>query len=179
MHASIPAWNVLHEAIVHVPIVLLLTAPLFVVAGILLPASKRRLFLGSALALMALGTAAAIMALTTGEAAVGIVGSTPSMKAVLAEHRALAETTTGLFTLLTIGFSAYLFAPRFIGYELESRLHTVLLTIYLLLYTTGAIFLVHTALEGGQLARALETKSAPDYQMSVKETSVKCPRGIQ
>jgi uncharacterized membrane protein len=169
MHHLFPAWNGIHELIVHVPIILLLVAPFFVIVSMGLPAAKRRPFLGSALTLMVLGTAMTFLAVATGEAAMKVVASAPAFKAALEEHRALAETTTGLFFALTIGFTALVFAPRLLGRELESRINTVLLAVYLLFYATGALFLIHTALQGGHLAHGLDVKSVATYQLPGKE----------
>src|SRR5271157_965543 len=159
LHLS-PGWNGLHAIIVHVPIILLLVAPLIVIVGIGLSGSTRQFFLGSALILMVLGTGMTFVAITTGKAAMKVVGSTPAIKVELEEHRALAETTTELFAVLTLGFAALLFIPRLVEHELESRMNTALLAIYLIFYATGAIFLVHTALQGGHLVRELAAKTA-------------------
>jgi uncharacterized membrane protein len=164
-----PGWNGLHVLIVHIPIILLLLAPFFVIVAIGLPAAKRRLFLGSALTLIVLGTAMTFVAVTTGEAARKVVGSAPAIEVALEEHRALAETTRELFCVLTLGFAALLFVPRLLRRELESRINTALLAIYLIFYATGTLFLVHTALQGTVLVRELETKTAATYQLSGKE----------
>jgi uncharacterized membrane protein len=123
----------------------------------------------SALILIVLGTAMTFVAVTKGEAAMKVVGSTPASKVALEEHRTLAETTRDLFIVLTLGLAALLYAPRLLGRELESRVNTVLLAVYLVLYATGALFLVHTALQGGHLVRELEAKTAATYQLSGKE----------
>ena len=164
-----PGWNGLHALIVHFPIILLLTAPFFVIVGIGFSAAKRRLFLGSALTLMVLGTVMTFVAVATGEVAMRAVGPTPAVKVALEEHRALAETTRELFSVLTLGFAALLSVPRLLGRELESRVNTALFAVYLVLYATGALFLVNTALEGGRLARELEAKTPATYQLSGKE----------
>jgi len=165
-----PVWNGLHPLIVHFPIILLLAAPFLVIVSIGLPAAKRRPFLGSALTLMVPGTAMTFVAVTTGEAAMKVVGSAPAIKVALEEHQSLAETTRELFIMLTLGFAALLFAPRLLGRELESRINTALLAIYLVFYATGALFLVHTALQGGQLVRELEATTTTTYQLSRKES---------
>jgi len=54
--------------------------------------------------------------------------------------------------------------------RLEARINTALLAIYLVFYAIGTLFLVHTALHGGQLVRELEAKTAPTYQFSGKES---------
>jgi len=166
-----PSWNGLHVFVVHFLIILLLIAPFFVILSVGLPAARRRLLLRSALTLMALGTAMTFVAVTTGEAAMRVVGSTPAFKVALEEHRALAGATRELFSVLTLGFAGLLFAPRLLGRELESRMNTALLAVYLVFYATGALFLVHTALQGGQLVRELEAKTGATYQLSGKEIS--------
>jgi uncharacterized membrane protein len=150
-----PGWSGLHQFIAHIPIILLLVAPFFVIVGLGLSAPTRQFFLRSALTLMLLGTAMTFVAVTTGEAAMKVVGSTPAFKVALEEHRALAETTTELFSVLTLGFVALLFVPRLLGRELESRINTMLLAVYLVFYASGALFLVHTALLGGHLVHVI------------------------
>jgi uncharacterized membrane protein len=166
---QLPTSNAMHQVVVHVPTILLLTAPVLVVLSLGMPAARRRPWLSSALTLMVLGTAAAILAVATGNAAGEVIEPSPAVRSGLVEHQALAETTTVVFALLTLGLAALLIAPRLFGHELESRLTTVLLTIYLILYSTGAIFLVHTALEGRRLARTLNLSPAPNYQTTIKE----------
>jgi uncharacterized membrane protein len=169
MHSLFPAWKLIHQVIVHIPIILLLVAPFFVIVSIGLPVGKRRPLLISALMLTVLGTLMAIVAVTTGEAAMKVVGSAPDLKGALRAHRALAETTTELFAVITLGFTALVFAHRLLGRELESGISTILLAVYLLLYATGALFLVHTALQGAQVVRELEAKSTATYQISGRE----------
>jgi uncharacterized membrane protein len=160
----------LHAVIVHIPIVLLLVPPFFVIVSIGLPAAKRRPLLWSALTLMVFGTVTIFVAVTTGEAAMKTVDSAPALKVVLAEHQSLAETTLELFIMLTLGLALLMFAPRLLGRALESRINTALLAIFLLLYTTGALLLVHTALQGKHLARELDVKAAT-YQLFGRESA--------
>jgi len=161
----------LHQFIVYISIILLLVAPFLVIVGIGYSAAKRRLFLGSALTLMVLGTAMTFLAVTTGEVAMRAVRPTPAFKVTLEEHRALAETTRELFSVLTLGFAALLFVPRLLGREPGSRVNTALFVVYLVFYATGALFLVNTALEGGRLVRELEAKTAATIQLSGKESA--------
>jgi len=58
----IPNWDALHPLIVHFPIVLLLVAPLFIVAALVASPARGRLFMISALILMILGTASVYLA---------------------------------------------------------------------------------------------------------------------
>ena len=153
--SAMPSWNELHPLIVHFPIALLLVAPLFMIAGAVLGGSKGRDFLVSAFVLMALGTASLFVAVGTGEAASKLAGRTPEIKAVIEQHEQLAEATEVLFSVLTVAFAALLFAPRLLRRELSSRFQASLLGVFLLLYATGAIFLVNTAHQGGRLVHEL------------------------
>ena len=167
LHLS-PEWNGLHALIVYLPIILLLTAPFVVIVGIGFSAAKRRLFLGSALTLMVLGTAMTFLAVTTGEVAMRAVRPTPAFKVTLEEHRALAETTRELFSVLTLGFAALLFVPRLLGRDLESRPKTALFAAFLVFYATGAVLLVDTALKGGRLVHMLGAKPAVTCNLPAK-----------
>jgi len=155
----IPNWNGLHPLIIHFPIALLLIAPLFVVLGGVLGSSKGRSFLMSALILMVLGTASVFVAVETGGAAGKLAGSAPRVAAVLEQHKELAETTQVLFSLLTLGFAALLFVPRVLGRELGAPLNAALLSVFLISYATGALFLVKTANQGGRLVYELGVKA--------------------
>ncbi len=164
------SWNGLHAISVQFPIMLLLVAPFLIIVGIGLSPDKRRPFLWSALAIMALGTAATFLDFATGGTAMRAIASSPTFKGALDEYRTLAETTTGLFCVLTLAFAALLFAPRLLGLELNSRVNTALLAVFLVFYATGALFLVHTALQGGQLVREIQAKPTATYQLSGRES---------
>lgn len=162
-------WRGLHLLIAHFPIILLLVAPFFVLLGISLSPAKKQLFLESALTLMVIGTAMTFAAVMTGKAEMKLVSSTPVSNAALEAHRALAGATLDLFIVLTLGFAALLFVPRLMGCEIESRVNTALFAVYLVLYASGALFLVNTALQGGRLVRELEAKTSAVYQLSGRE----------
>jgi hypothetical protein len=162
-------WSGWHAIITHLSLIPLLVAPLLVIVGAVLPTAKRPQVLGSALALMVLGTAMTFADLTAGEGAIRAVSATPAFRAALEEHQALVETTRALFVVLTLGFAALLIVPRLLGRELEPRVHTLLLAVYLVSYASGVVFLVHTALQDGRLVRELEAKTAAACQLSGKE----------
>ena len=164
-------WYGVHVIVVHIPILALLIAPFLVIVGAALAARKRQFVLGAALALMVMGTSMSFVAIATGEAALKAVGPTPAIKLVVEKHRLLAETTTELFSVLTVGFAALLLLTGRLGRELESRTGTALLAVYLILYTSGALFLVHTALQGGQVAHAIESKTSAAYHLPGGESA--------
>ena len=157
--AFVPSWNGLHPLIVHFPIALLFIAPLFVILGMALGPLKGRPFLVSALILMVLGTGSIFLAVETGEAAREVVESTSTVRAVLQQHQDLAEATEVLFTLLTVVFAVLLYAPRLLRRELGLRVIVALLAVFLLLYITGALFLVKTAHQGARLVHEFGVKA--------------------
>jgi uncharacterized membrane protein len=151
----IPNWTELHPLVIHFPIALLLIAPLFIIAGIVVNSQKGRPFLITALALMVLGTAGAFFAVATGEAAGEVVERTPAVKAVLERHEELAEMTRIVFSVLTVLFAAILFLPRLLKREASSLAARILPLAFLLFYSTGAVILVNTAHNGGRLVHGL------------------------
>src|SRR5579863_9102804 len=89
----IPNWSEIHPLIIHFPIVLLLVAPLFVLAAMVMNPQKARPFLIAALTLMVLGTVSAFVAVGSGEAAAAVADRTAAVSAVLESHEELAHTT--------------------------------------------------------------------------------------
>jgi uncharacterized membrane protein len=159
----IPEWSRLHPLIVHFPIALLLVAPLFVMLGAVLAPSKGGPFLTSALIIMVIGTASAFLALETGDAAGELIGETAQIKQVLQQHQKLAETTCILFSALTAVFALLLLLPQILKRELNRKLNASLLAAFLVLYSTGALFLINTAHQGGRLVHefAVDTQALP------------------
>jgi uncharacterized membrane protein len=151
----IPSWTELHPLVIHFPIALLLVAPLFIVAGILMSPSKGRPFLVAALALMVLGTAGTFLAVATGEAAGEVAQRTADVSMVLERHEDLAETTRIVFGVLTLIFAALLFLPRLLKREATTISARILPLAFLLLYSAGAVILVNTAHNGGRLVHEL------------------------
>lgn len=160
-----------HVLSVHFPMILLLTAPLLVAIALGLSAEKRRLLLWSALVLMTFGTTMAFVAIATGETAMNLVASTPGITAAVQSHRASAEATAELFALLTLGLAGLMAVPRWLGCELDSRLHATLLGVYLLFYASGVLFLLHTAAQGERLARQVANPTVVARQLSRREST--------
>jgi uncharacterized membrane protein len=147
----IPAWTELHPLVIHFPIALLLVAPLFIVAGMIVNPQKGRPFLVVALSLMVLGTVGTVLAVATGEAAAEVTHRTAAMSAVLERHQELAETTRDIFGLLTVIFAAILFLPRLLKREPATVVARILALAFLLFYSAGTVVLVNTAHNGGRL----------------------------
>jgi uncharacterized membrane protein len=155
----IPTWQAMHPLIVHFPIALLFVAPLFVIIGAFLASEKGRGFLLTALILMTLGTAGTFVARASGEAATKVVAQTPQIKSVLENHEELAETSSILFTLLTVIFAAIVLGPRLLKWKENRTVTTALPLAFLLFYGAGAVLLMNTAHNGGRLVHELGVKS--------------------
>jgi uncharacterized membrane protein len=147
----IPSWDALHPLIIHFPIALLLVAPLFVIAALLVSAPKRQLFMLSALLLMILGTASVYVAVSTGEAAGKLAERTTQVNAVLERHEDLAEKTRITFTVLTVILAGILIVPRLMKREPSRIMWVMVSVIFLLLYGGAAQLLTNTAHNGGLL----------------------------
>jgi uncharacterized membrane protein len=150
----IPSWTELHPLVIHFPIALLLVAPLFIIAGIIVSPQKGRPFLFAALILMLLGTGGTFLAISTGEAAGQVADRTPAISAVLERHEDLAEMTRIVFSVLTFLFAAILFLPRLLK-EPSGVTARILPLAFLLFYSAGAVILVNTAHNGGRLVHEL------------------------
>jgi uncharacterized membrane protein len=153
----IPSWQGLHPLVVHFPIALLLTAPLFILIGALRKGSGSP-FLIAALILMALGTGGTFLAAATGEAAGRIAERSPEINAVLERHEELAQSTRIAFSVLTAVFAAIVLVPLRIG--APSRVVSVALPlVFLVFYAAGAVLLANTAHNGGRLVHDLGVKA--------------------
>ena len=151
----IPNWSELHPLVIHFPIALLLVAPLFIIAGVLMNPQKGRPFLIAAFSLMLLGTAGTFLAIATGEAAGEVAERTTAVSAVLERHEDLAETTRIIFSVLTVIFATILFLPRLLKRETTTAVARILPLAFLLFYGAGTVVLVNTAHNGGRLVHEL------------------------
>lgn len=141
-----PPFEGMHPLVVHFPVALLTTAPLFVILALILP--KHRPALAAAgLIVMALGTAAAFVAVRTGEAGEDAAEAVPAAQAVLHEHEELAERTRLVFTILTAVFAGIVLAGR----RLPARGATLVHALFLVAYLAGWTVLANTAHHGGLL----------------------------
>ncbi len=145
----VPSWDALHPLIVHFPIALLLTAPVFLILGLVRKSGRG--FLAAALILMALGTAATYVAVPTGEAAAELADRTAQVNAVIETHESLAETTRTVFTALTVIFAVILLGPALFRKRLDRAPALVLNLAFLVFYAAGSLVLVNTAHNGGRL----------------------------
>ena len=157
--SSLPPWQALHPVVVHFPIALLLVAPLFVVIGAAWFGEKARSFLLAALVLIALGTAGTFVAQATGDAASKVAFRSAQINLVLENHEELAETTSILFSVLTVIFAAIVLGPGLMKWRDNRTLTTALPLTFLVLYAAGAVLLINTAHDGGRLVHELGVRT--------------------
>lgn len=162
----IPTWDSLHPLVVHMPIGLLLVAPVFVLLGALLPPARGKPYLIAAWVLMLLGTVSTFVAIETGEAAARLADRTPAINAVLEHHEQLAEQTRMIFSILTLAFTVVLAAPKLLRKKWDRIYSTVLPLIILCAYAAGMAMLANTGHNGARLVHefgvhALVQPSAP------------------
>lgn len=165
----VPDWTELHPLIIHFPIALLLVAPLFIIAGIIMNPQKGRPYMVAALVLMVLGAVGTVMAVLTGEAAAEVAHRTSGAAAVLERHQELAETTRDIFALLSVIFAAILFVPNILKREMTTATARILPLAFLLFYCAGTVVLVNTAHNGGRLVHEFGVRSmlAPTNEANV------------
>ena len=155
----VPSWDSLHPLVIHIPIGLLLIAPLFVVIGAVLPPAKGRSYLMAALLLMVIGTVSVFVAVETGEAGGKLVERTPEITTMLQRHEQFAEQTQFVFSVLTGAFAAIVALPfvlRRMPKRVPERVFTTWLPLALLVaYAGGALLLINTGHHGGMLVHQL------------------------
>lgn len=159
MWFTVSSLDQLHPMVVHFPIALLLTAPLFVLLAVLWRKASRGLAL-SALLLLALGTAGAWVAVCTGDAAEHAVHATGAAKAVLHQHEDLAELTATVFSILTGLFAAIVLLPLLIQKLDRPTWTRSALAAVLVLLIGGDLLIAKAAHEGGRLVHEFGTRAA-------------------
>ncbi|MBI5058872.1 hypothetical protein HZB60_03690 [candidate division KSB1 bacterium] len=153
-----PSWDGLHPLIIHFPIALLITAPLLIIAALVLLRQRHGLMIAAFL-LMALGSAAAFIAVSTGEAAGELAERNATVSAAIEQHEELAELTRSLFTVLTVMFAAIVFGPALLRKRLAAVSQTIVMLAFLVFYSGGVLLLANTAHQGGRLVHELGVKA--------------------
>jgi uncharacterized membrane protein len=151
---SIPSWNALHPLIVHFPVALLLSVPLFLLLGIIWGKNRSCFFLVSFF-LMLLGTISVYVAIETGEAAGKLVERSAEISTVLNHHSQMAHTSQIVFTILTLVYAALLFLPGLVKKELKPLLKQWLMAAFLVIYLVCTLMIANTASLGGRLVHQL------------------------
>jgi uncharacterized membrane protein len=152
---QIPPWDELHPLVIHFPIALLLTAPLFIIIGALVVPQRSRPYMIAALLLMVLGTAGVWFAVATGEATADLVIRNPDISAVLERHQSLAEKVRVVFTAATLLFAAIFLIPRALHRDATRLTTSIVPLVFVVAYAGAALLLANTAHQGGRLVHEL------------------------
>ncbi|MBZ0165366.1 MAG: hypothetical protein K8I00_01075 [Candidatus Omnitrophica bacterium] len=162
--AGLTDWGSLHPLVIHFPIVLLLIAPMFIIAGSLVHKSQKTLFL-CALALMLSGTATMFLATSTGDAAAEILPANPVFVPTLEAHVRLAEQARLSFGILSGIFLLYMILSTKLNIPGNPKQQRMLLGLYLLIYAVALLSLCNAAHYGGKLVHEHGIRSSL-YQSS-------------
>lgn len=104
MIPQLPAWNAMHPLVVHMPIGVLLLAPLLVLcAGVC--TKSRGVVSGLVLLVLVVGAAGAVLATVTGDAAEHAAKIPPSAGKVFHEHEEMGELTRNIAIGVAIGYA--------------------------------------------------------------------------
>lgn len=150
MLPGLPPWAGMHPLLVHFPIALLFTVPVFLVLALLL-GRRHPVWSYSALLLLLLGTAGVFMAAASGEAAGEVAERTPVINAVLERHAHLAGTARGVFLGLAMVLAALVGVPLAWKRTLPPWGHYLAYGVFLGVFLGSLGFLVQVAHQGGRL----------------------------
>lgn len=146
----------LHPMLAHVPVALLLTAPLFILIGAAVRPVRGRPWMWAALLLMSVGTASLFVAAKAGHAGAPLAGQSAETQLLLEQHQRLALETRGVFVMLLTVFCSVLLVPWVLR-QRTRLLSTVLPLSFLLLYAAGVVLLLATARAGATLVDRMPT----------------------
>jgi uncharacterized membrane protein len=155
----VPGWKVLYPVVVYLPAALLLIAPVFVVLGLAFKPPKATVFFDSALIIMVLGTVSIFLVLETGEAAAAPAITLPHVKRVLEQYQEIGRATGALFAVFTVAFTPLVLFSSMLRGEVSRKLSTAMFLAFLLLYSSGALFLANTSYQGGRLAHEINVSA--------------------
>ena len=171
MMSSLPSWDSLHPVVIHFPIVLLMIAPIFIVAGLFF-GEKSKWLHGAALVLMVLGSVSTFVAVSTGEAAGQLADRTDQVESVIERHEQLAGTTEVVFAILTGIYLLLVLVPLVAKRPLGNRLSIAVHGAFALLYAGSLVLLINTAHQGGMLVHEYGVRAMMPHTNSVASASV-------
>ena len=150
MLPSLPPWAGMHPLLVHFPIALLFSAPLFLALALVF-GRRHRVWSYAALVLVVLGVSGLFMAAASGEAAGELAERSPAINAVLERHEHLAEVARVVFSGLALALAAVVLVPLAWKRTLPTWGHYVSHGAFLAVFLVGLGFLVRVAHQGGRL----------------------------
>jgi len=146
----LPPYEGLHPLVVHYPIALLMTVPVFVVLAAAWKKQTRPM-LTAALVLCVLGVAAAFLATNTGEATEKFAKGIPGADKTLHEHEELAEFARNLFVGVALVLVVMTGAAWKLGERLPAWGRWVGVLVFMVVWGFGASVLANAAHLGGKL----------------------------
>lgn len=150
----LPAWDALHPAISHFPVVLLLVAPLCLLLALFSPANRRALLV-IALALLAAGTIGAYLSAATGDAARDSATRSPELAKAIEEHEEIGSVVRAASTGLTLLLAGLLYGPRLLKRTLPEAVVPRLVAALLALSVVASLAVYNAARSGGVLVHRL------------------------
>jgi uncharacterized membrane protein len=155
----VPSWEGLHPLVVHLPIGILLGAPVFLLLAAILPVRARWCSLAALLSLV-MGTSGLFVAVATGRAARDEVEEgTDEMFSVLDRHAELAGKTRNAFALLTASFATFVAATHATKRLSQPVLLGAANALFLLLLLGANLLLANAAHMGGRLVHEFAIRS--------------------
>lgn len=150
MLPGLPPWAGMHPLLVHFPIALLFTLPVFLILALLM-GRRHRVWAFTALIILFLGTAGVFVAAASGEAAGKLAERSPEINSVLERHEHLAGAARAVFSGLTLAFAALVLIPIALKRELPRWGHGSAHALFLMVFLGSLGFLVQIAHQGGRL----------------------------
>ncbi len=153
-----PGWDGLHPLIIHFPIALLMIAPLFVLLALVWPRHADG-FSRAALVLLVLGTVSTYVAISTGKAAGELADHTDAINAVISRHESLAETTSMVFSALTVLYALFVLLPGVMARLRRPAYARVGNLAFFIAIAAATLLVVNTGHLGGRLVHQLGVRA--------------------